>query len=90
MTHPTRRGVIIPPRAPLEQQLDAVQEVTNGHHWVTLTFTRSTLVCCRDCGIVRRRDDRNKPCRGIVGVTPRATPHANSGVDSAAAPGVSR
>lgn len=27
--------------------------------------------CCRDCGIVRRADDKNSPCRGKVRVGPR-------------------
>lgn len=25
-----------------------------------------TLLCCRKCGIVRRQDDLNSPCRGHV------------------------
>ena len=37
---------------------------SNGHHWVE----RFNLVCCRDCGFVRRADDTNAPCRGCVGV----------------------
>lgn len=37
---------------------------SNGHHWIE----RFNLVCCRDCGIVRRADDKNKPCRGVVRV----------------------
>ena len=37
---------------------------SNGHHWIEAF----NLVCCRDCGIVRRADDQNKPCRGVVGV----------------------
>lgn len=46
--------------------------VSNGHHWVE----RFNLVCCRDCGIVRRADDRNKPCRGKVRVELREPDHA--------------
>lgn len=37
---------------------------SNGHHWIE----RFNLVCCRDCGFVRRADDKNKPCKGVVKV----------------------
>ena len=37
---------------------------SNGHHWME----RFNLVCCRDCGFVRRADDQNSPCQGLVGV----------------------
>lgn len=40
---------------------------SNGHKWIRF----DKLVCCRDCGIVRRADDNNKPCRGKVKVTLR-------------------
>ncbi len=40
---------------------------SNGHRWV-LKFK---LVCCLDCGIVRRRDNNNKPCKGKVQIGPR-------------------
>jgi hypothetical protein len=40
---------------------------SNGHHWVKAF----SLICCRDCGIVRRFDDKNKPCLGTVKVGPR-------------------
>lgn len=40
---------------------------SNGHHWIE----RFNLVCCRDCGFVRRADDQNKPCVGVVRVGPR-------------------
>jgi hypothetical protein len=39
-----------------------VLAASNGHHWIKFR----SLVCCRDCGIVRRADDRNKPCKGVV------------------------
>lgn len=26
------------------------------------------MICCRDCGIIRRADDNNKQCRGVVKV----------------------
>jgi hypothetical protein len=40
---------------------------SSGHHWVE----RFHLVCCRDCGFVRRADDQNKACKGVVTVGPR-------------------
>lgn len=45
-----------------------VFDTSNGHHWVKWR----TLVCCRDCGFIRRTDDSNKPCRGRVFVGPRS------------------
>lgn len=54
-----------------ERKLPAARRViaeSNGHHWVE----RFNLVCCRDCGIVRRADDNNKPCKGVVTVELRA------------------
>lgn len=30
-----------------------------------------TIECCRRCGIVRRADDANKPCRGFVTISLR-------------------
>ena len=30
------------------------------------------LECCKKCGIVRRRDDANGPCKGHVKVGPRS------------------
>lgn len=34
------------------------------HHWIR----RYGLDCCKLCGIVRRADDKNKPCPGKVRV----------------------
>lgn len=45
-----------------------VVAVSNGHHWIK---TRYSFVACRDCGFIRRADDRNKPCPGVVKVGPR-------------------
>src|SRR5882724_5039688 len=42
---------------------------SNGHHWIKAFG----MTCCRDCGMVRRADDQNKPCRGIIGVGLRDT-----------------
>lgn len=47
---------------------------SNGHHWIKAL----KLVCCRDCGIVRRADDQNKPCRGNVRVGPRSPEEVTS------------
>ncbi len=51
---------------PVEREVIAE---SNGHHWIRAF----NLVCCRDCGIVRRADDQNKPCKGLVHVGPRTT-----------------
>ncbi len=40
---------------------------SNGHHWIKAF----NLTCCRDCGIIRRADDQNKQCPGVVKVTLR-------------------
>jgi hypothetical protein len=53
-------------------QEPTVREViaeSNGHHWIKAF----SMTCCRDCGMVRRHDDLNKPCKGVVGVGPRDT-----------------
>lgn len=41
---------------------------SNGHEWAKWEFTSMTLVCCNICGIVRRADDKNRPCKGKVKV----------------------
>jgi hypothetical protein len=48
-------------------ELQVIAE-SNGHHWIKAF----NLTCCRDCGIVRRADDQNKPCRGLVGIALRS------------------
>ena len=40
---------------------------TNGHKWFYLE--KDKMQCCRDCGIIRRQDDKNSPCRGKVKIT---------------------
>lgn len=47
----------------------AVIAVSNGHHWIEAF----NLVCCRDCMIVRRADDKNKPCKGPAPLSLRAS-----------------
>jgi hypothetical protein len=42
---------------------------SNGHHWINW----HKFVCCRDCGIIRRADDQNKPCRGVISVGLRSS-----------------
>jgi hypothetical protein len=51
-----------------------VLSASNGHHWISYAGRgsgSSAIICCRDCGIVRRADDNNKPCKGVVTVEPR-------------------
>jgi hypothetical protein len=60
------------PTEQLPGRTEMVSEVfatSNGHHWVRWR----QFICCRDCGIIRRADDRNKPCPGIVRVGPRVS-----------------
>lgn len=37
------------------------------HEW----FEWRGMTCCKKCGIVKRRDGKNKPCKGVVRVTLR-------------------
>ena len=41
---------------------------TNGHDWAEWKLQSMTMICCNKCGIIRREDDNNKPCRGKVKV----------------------
>lgn len=48
---------------------------SNGHHWIVYSGRSSgssAIQCCRDCGIVRRADDKNNPCKGVVKVVTRS------------------
>ena len=40
-----------------------------AHEWFTPDFL--AYECCRYCGIVRRLDGKNRPCRGRVGISLR-------------------
>ena len=52
-----------------------ITEEVDGHRWGR--FTASSVLggkdweCCFNCGMVRRLDKNNKPCRGPVKVCPR-------------------
>lgn len=52
-----------------------VTEEIDGHRWGR--FTASSLLggleweVCFHCGMVRRADKNNSPCRGVVRVQPR-------------------
>jgi Zn-finger protein len=39
---------------------------SNGHRWIEPKS--GEWQCCKDCGIIRRADDTNKPCKGKVRV----------------------
>lgn len=47
-----------------------VTEVVDGHVWGNV---KSLILgeCCRVCGLMRRRDKQNKPCKGPVQITMR-------------------
>jgi hypothetical protein len=42
---------------------------SHGHVWTWLD--KYMLIACKTCGIVRRWDDKNKPCKGPARVRPR-------------------
>ena len=44
---------------------------SNGHQWFLNDIAGKKMECCLDCGIIRRRDDKNKQCRGKVTVAIR-------------------
>lgn len=50
-------------------QAEAVEGL---HDW--FTYGRLQWECCRKCGIVRRLDGKNSPCRGVVKVELRSAP----------------
>lgn len=43
--------------------------MNHEHEW--FFYERLKCECCRNCGIIRRLDGKNKPCRGVTGVVPR-------------------
>ena len=46
-----------------------------SHKWGPLKIgARSDLEACSDCGIVRRADDKNAPCKGPVKLRPMEGP----------------
>lgn len=45
------------------------RENEDAHDWFVPEFIG--YECCRKCGIVRRADDKNKPCKGVVRVALR-------------------
>lgn len=54
------------------QNMDGADvDVGKLHDWFTPEFL--TFECCRKCGFIRRRDGKNKPCRGVVRVGPRGS-----------------
>lgn len=46
-----------------------VPAAVEAHDW--FTYGRLNWECCRACGIVRRKDGQNSPCKGVVSVGPR-------------------
>lgn len=45
-------------------QAEFVERYPGEHCW----FEFRDMDSCANCGVVRRRDDKNKPCKGIVTV----------------------
>lgn len=46
-----------------------VPAAVEAHDW--FTYGRLNWECCRVCGIVRRKDGNNSPCKGPARVGPR-------------------
>lgn len=54
----------------LRELIEAIVHAAIGaHDWFTPNFIG--YECCRACGIIKRADGKNKPCKGPVGVRPR-------------------
>lgn len=45
-------------------QAEWVERFPGDHCW--FVFRDDPFDSCANCGTIRRRDDKNKPCRGIV------------------------
>jgi hypothetical protein len=49
-------------------------KISNGHEWWMWRSPAAEkhglpfMECCKNCGFIRRADDRNKPCKGHVKV----------------------
>lgn len=48
-----------------------VTEIIGGHTWGHVVVSMISGECCRTCGMMRRRDRKNKPCRGRPEITLR-------------------
>lgn len=63
------------------------EPIPGEHHWLTAvernarwpSSNQSPWVTCLWCGVVRRADGKNKPCRGIVRIELRSAPPASTG-----------
>ena len=51
-------------------QHEWIEKFPGVHCWFVFD-TKRPWESCACCGVVRRRDDKNRPCRGIVTVEPR-------------------
>lgn len=47
-----------------------VVDESNGHKW--FYFKHDTFQSCVNCGIIRRKDDKNMPCKGKVKISLRS------------------
>mgnify|MGYP001584900524 FL=1 len=50
-----------------KNEMSAASMVASDHDWITYNY----FVCCRRCGIVRRADGNNSPCKGNVRIIAR-------------------
>lgn len=52
-----------------DEALAKTPDGTGEHAW--FKFKDDNFDCCARCGIIRRKDDKNKPCPGKVKITLR-------------------
>jgi hypothetical protein len=48
-----------------------VTEIVDGHVWGNVLSSSIPGECCRICGMMRRRDNQNNPCKGPAQITLR-------------------
>ena len=47
----------------------------DGHIWIKhRMFKDKGWITCKKCGIIKKKDGKNKPCRGQVRITTRSEP----------------
>jgi hypothetical protein len=52
---------------PMTHRYKVIAE-SNGHKWMDW----HGMICCRDCGLLRRPNDDNEPCKGVTKIALRS------------------
>lgn len=55
----------------VSSQAEWVEKYPGKHCWFVFDTARPTWESCASCGVVRRADDSNKPCKGVVTIALR-------------------